>query len=146
MLTLSELLERIRPTGTPGAPNEGEQQKWREGRTAELAEVTKLLAEFEDHAQDVVAAAEADAKRRREDAQRQARRIAATLPDRIAIAKVEIADRDSERRDAEELRIRSAAEQEAARLLRTADEAIPGLVDTAVQLIWDSVTPVQRQR
>jgi hypothetical protein len=44
---LSELLERIRPTGAPGAPTEGEGQRHREQQAREVAALTDVLRSFE---------------------------------------------------------------------------------------------------
>jgi hypothetical protein len=40
VLRLSELLERIRPAGTPGAPTEGELQRRDDRRAAEIKNIT----------------------------------------------------------------------------------------------------------
>ena len=66
VLTLRELLERIRPAGTPGAPSEGDRQRQREDRAAEVADITTVLAEFEAEADAIGTAAESDAHRLRE--------------------------------------------------------------------------------
>lgn len=138
VLTLRELLERIRPAGTPGAPSEGDRQRQREHRAAEIADIAAVLHEFEAEADAIVAAAQADADRLREQAQQQAGAIRASLADRVATAGAEIGAQDERRRHTEEETIRSQAEQEAARLTKAADEALPVIVDAAIQVIWDS--------
>lgn len=142
VLTLRELLERIRPAGTPGAPTEGERERRRDDRAAELADMTVVLAEFEAEADAVIAAAELDAQRHHERARQQARQIAATLPDRVATSSADIAAHEDLQREAEEVAIRSDAAHESALLMSRAEETVPALAEAAVQVIWDSVTTV----
>lgn len=142
MLTIRELLERIRPAGTPGPPNEGERRRRSDARAAEIAEVVGLLAEFEAEADVIVDAAETAGRRQQADAHRQAARIAASTPDRVATAGAEIAARDEQERDAEAAVIGAQAEQDAERLIETSKTTIPDVVGHAVQMIWDSVTVV----
>lgn len=139
VLTLQELLERIRPAGTPGAPSEGDRQRQREDRATEVADITAVLAEFDAEADAIVTAAQSDAHRLREQAKRQAGAIRADLADRVATAGAEIGAQDERLRNSQEETIRSKAELVEARLTDAADEAIPALVDAAMQVIWDSI-------
>jgi len=145
VLTLSELLERIRPTGTPGAPTEGEQQRRSEDRAAELVLVTAVLAKFEAEADEVVAIAELEAGTRLERARQEVRRIEATLPDRVASAGAEITAIGDRRRDAEKVAIHTDAAEEVERLMNRADSAIPSLVEAAVEIIWDAISAPPEQ-
>ena len=142
MLTIRELLERIRPAGTPGPPTEGERRRRSEARAVEIAEVVALLAEFEAEADAIVDAAETAGRRVQAEARAQAARIAASTPDRVATAGTEVAARDEQERDAEASTIRAQAEQDAERLIESSKTTIPDVVGLAVKMIWDSVTVV----
>ena len=142
MLTIRELLERIRPAGTPGPPAEGERRRRSDARSAEIAEVVALLAEFEAEADAIVDAAETAGRRVQAEARARAARIAASTPDRVATAGAEVAARDEQGRDAEAATIRAQADQDAERLIERSKTTIPDVVGLAVQMIWDSVTVV----
>lgn len=142
MLTIRELLERIRPAGTPGPPTEGERRRRNDARAAEIADVVALLAEFEAEADAIVDAAEAAGRREQAEARRQAARIAASTPDRVATAGAGIAARNELERDAEVAAIRARAEQDAERLIGSSTKTIPVVAGRAVQMIWDSMTEV----
>jgi vacuolar-type H+-ATPase subunit H len=139
MLRLSELLERLRPTGTPGAPTEGEQQRHRELREREIATVTATLERFEAAAEQVIATGRAEADRVRQDGERQAARIRAQLPDRIAIARAHATRDDEEHGDDEIARVRHEADDEIARIEADAQTQIPRLVDAVVATIWSTI-------
>lgn len=135
---LSELLDRIRPAGSPGAPTEGEQQRRSSERAAEVEAIELLLATFEREADEVVAAAAEQADRIRRRADDAARRRRATVPDRIADAERETASQASQRSESLRERVESETEAEIARLLDQADHLIPTLVASATELIWDA--------
>lgn len=139
MLRLSELLERLRPAGTPGAPTEGEQQRHRELREHEIAGVTVVLERFEADAEQVIATGRAEADRFREDGERQAARIRAQLPDRIAIARAHTTRDDEEFGHDEIARVRHEAHAAIARIETDAQAQIPRLVDAVVATIWSTV-------
>lgn len=139
MLRLSELLERLRPAGTPGAPTEGEQQRHRKLREDEIADVTAVLELFEADAEQVIAAARAEADRVRQDGERRAARIRSQLPDRIAIARAHAVGHDEERGEDEIARVRRQADDEIAQIETDARTRTPELVDAVVATIWSSV-------
>jgi vacuolar-type H+-ATPase subunit H len=133
---LSELLERIRPAGTPGAPSEGELQRRDARRADEIATLTALLASFEAEADAVVAEAVREADQLRSEGQRQARELVARLPNRIAVAEAEAA-RSHERLDQLEAeQLGDEAAQSIARLQARAAGEIPQLVDDIIDVIW----------
>ncbi len=88
-LRLSELLERIRPSGTPGAPSEGQQQRIDADRAEELAELAEVLRQYEEEADALVAAANERASGRVQAAEREARQIRSGLADQVAVVQAE---------------------------------------------------------
>jgi vacuolar-type H+-ATPase subunit H len=137
VLTLQQLLERIRPAGAPGAPTEGERQRRRDNRADEIAEVTALLAEFEAEAAATVEAAELEAKRECDQARQTARKLTATLPDRVATASAEVSESDEYLIATTELELQTETDREVARLLDQAESRLPLLVDQAIDVIWN---------
>ena len=99
-----------------------------------------LLAEFETEAEALVVVAEREAQRRRDEAQQLAREISAGLRERMAATSAEIAAMDARASEAEEIAMRADAEKEMARLITSADTAIPGLVEAALNVIWDTLS------
>ncbi len=133
---LSELLERIRPAGTPGAPTEGEQPHQEAIYARELADVARILQAFEDEADGVVAAARADAERVRTEAERRESRIRAELPDRLAKAGAETTGNRNELGDDERSRLEADTAQTVERLRQTARDMTPATVDAVIDVIW----------
>jgi hypothetical protein len=136
---LTELLERIRPAGSPGAPTEGERSQYRERRETELAALIRVLHEFEAEAAAVVSSAEARAVEIRRDADTEARRVRAGIPQLVAGAESARDQLDMPADVAERNRIAEQSTTEIERLHSAADERIPALVDAVVDLIWSSV-------
>lgn len=136
---LSEILERIRPAGAPGAPTEGEFQHRLDRRADEIATLTAVLASFEAEADAVVARARAEADRLRSEAQRRVHEIAASLPDRVAVAEARAAHLLEERDQVEHERIRSEAAATISNLQARAEVQIPALVEEAMAMIWSQV-------
>ena len=141
VLRLSELLERIRPAGAPGAPTEGELQRSRDQSASEIASITAILASFEAEADAVVASAQAEADHLRSAGQRRAHELLLGLSDRVAVAEAQAAQIHEERHRDETTRLRSEAAQTIARLHDRADIEIPGLVDEVIGVIWSQVSP-----
>lgn len=139
MLRLSELLERLRPAGTPGAPTEGEQQRRHELREHEIAAVSAKLRTFEAGAEQVVAAGHAEAERLRSEGEQRVHAIRAQLPDRIAIARAEAVQQDEERGTSEITDVERDAEQEIARIEAAADTQVPQLADAVVATLWSTL-------
>ena len=136
---LSELLERIRPAGAPGAPTEGEFQHRPDRRAQEIATLAAVLASFEAEADGVVATARAEADRLRSEAQRRVHEIAGSLPDRVAVAEARAAQLLEERDQVEHERIRSEAVATISTLQTRAEVQIPALVEEAMAMIWSQV-------
>ena len=143
MLRLSELLERLRPAGTPGAPTEGEQQRRHEQQEREIAALSLTLRGFEAEAEQLLAAAHAEADRLRSEGEQRVHAIRAQLPDRIAIARAEAAQQDEERGTSEITDVERDAEQEIARIAAIADTQIPQLADAVVATIWSTLAASQ---
>ena len=135
---LSELLERIRPAGTPGAPSEGERQRRDARRADEIAKVTAVLAALEAEADAVVAEAVQEADRLHSDASRHVQEIAARLPDRIAVAEAEAARLREDLDQIEVEKLRDDAAESIAHLRERADVEIPRLVDEIVEVVWSA--------
>lgn len=143
---LSELLERIRPAGTPGAPTEGEEQRQQVDRAREVAGIAAVLAAFEQEADAVIAAATTRATKLVHDAEREARQIRAAVPDRMATARA-AAVREHQRRDeAEQARLEAQIAAEVAHLESRAAERIPKLVAAASHAVWAIVGDDRRSR
>lgn len=132
---LSELLERIRPAGTPGAPSDLISQR-QQAAAEELAELVRVLSCFEVEADDVVAGAREQAARVRADAERRAEETRANLPERLAVVESSGVRQVEDRGDVEIARIAAESEQEIARLTSRAEVHLPELVDTSIEVIW----------
>lgn len=135
-LRLSELLERIRPAGAPGAPTEGEEQREHFDRNQEIADIAAALDEFEAEAGLLVAAASAAATELGRNAERRAREIRATVPDRVATVQATAAQNHERRDQAEQSQVADQTRTEIARLETQAAALIPPLVATATDTIW----------
>jgi vacuolar-type H+-ATPase subunit H len=140
-LRLSELLERIRPAGAPGALTEGERQRDRDHRAREIAPITIVLASFEAEADALVRTALAEADRLRSEGRRRAHEIRAEVPDRIAVAEASAAQTYEEYGRDEMTRLRSQAAQTIAQLHDRSEIEIPGVVAEVIEVIWSQVPP-----
>ncbi|MGB5759887.1 MAG: hypothetical protein WBM50_23440, partial [Acidimicrobiales bacterium] len=132
---LSELLERIRPAGTPGAPSEGEQQREEFDRVNEIAELAAVLEAFEEEADAMTSAATEQAAAVRRDADRQARQIRAGVPDRIATVQAAATRAHDERDQAMRDSVGVETTAEVTRLETRAATLIPSLRDAALHTI-----------
>jgi hypothetical protein len=140
-LRLSELLERIRPAGSPGAPTEGERQRRRDDRATEIADLARLLASFADESAARVEAAQEEAARLRRSGQTRAAEVHAGLSGRVAVAVARVTEHHQDLDRNDEARIRQEADREIARLHARADAEIPHLVDRTMQVIWSLTAP-----
>jgi hypothetical protein len=145
-LGLSELLERIRPAGAPGAPTEGERQRRRDDRASEIAGIAHVLASFEAESRTTVAAANAEGERLRRVGQARAAEARAGAPDRIAVGVVQAGERHQDLDRSDAARVRAEADREIACLQERAEADIPRLVDRAMQVIWSSTVPSDDER
>ena len=138
MLRLSELLERIRPAGAPGAAAASDEQRRHDLLAAELTEIMLALAEFEREAEQIVDAAQEEAEQLRSDGERRAARIRAGLADRVAVARAE--GTEQKEIDEEHDAIVDATRRDIDQLRRRAEQRLPALSDTIVESIW-SILP-----
>jgi len=145
VLRLSELLERIRPAGTPGAPTEGEVQRRDDRRAAEIAEITTILASFETEADAIISDAQSAAHEIRSGGHRIARETAAALPDRRAVAEAEAAHLLEERDRVEAEQLRSQTERTISELRANAEARTPLLVEEVMEVIWSQLLPEKTQ-
>ena len=134
MLRLSELLERIRPAGAPGAAAEGDEQHRRSILHAEIADVDRVLDDFEREADQLVVTARHEAEQIRQDGERRAEQIRSSLADRLAVARA--GGTESNDSDAEREAIVETTRHDAERLRLDAGTRIPALADTIVESIW----------
>ena len=140
VLRLSELLERIRPAGTPGPALEHGESRRRARLDQELADVAPLLADFERDADRLRDAAAAEADGLRRDAERRARQIRSGLPERIAVARAQTSEALDRASHDEQDEIAQETERTLSRLRRSADEGRAALVDEVVDTIWAGIT------
>jgi hypothetical protein len=138
---LSELLERIRPAGTPGAPSEGEVRRRDQRRAGEIASIALLLASWEGEADAVVAAGRADADRLLADGRRRADQIDSRLPDHVAHAEADAAHASARQDEVEVERLRRATADTISELRARADARLPGMVEEVTEVIWSQVAP-----
>lgn len=143
MPPLGEILRRFRFHGVPGAPRSAAVPA--EGATrieAELAPVFSALEEAQRRSSDIVAAAEADAARRRAEAGERSRRIVAEAQAAAGPARAEAVDERLARAAGEQEQLRADGRLEAERIERVAAERTPALVEAVVRrvLLLASVT------
>jgi len=138
VVRLSELLERIRPTGAPGAGSEGGQLG--DIRAAEeISDVVRVLERFDVEVKDAIAAAHDRADRVRERAERQVGRIRSDLPRAVAEAQVTGAAAPARERDIEITHISRERDDEIERLNDRASDALPQLVEAAMNVIREDL-------
>ncbi len=138
-MRLSELLERIRPAGAPGAAGEGEQQRRRENRDRELAEIVAALQHPERAAADSVVQAQQSAERLHADANRSIAKLRVELPQQLAVQRTIVSSTDDTALDDEHRRILGQGRDEAARITQQAAAGTPTLVSVALDSIWSTV-------
>ncbi len=133
---LTELLERIRPAGAPGAAAPGV-RRGDEARAAEVARAAQLLAENEAEADGVVAEATAQAAAMRGRTDREIESITAQVPERVAVAESEATQREERRGATAAKEVDEGARCEAQRRRDAAMARMGELVDSAVRQIWE---------
>jgi vacuolar-type H+-ATPase subunit H len=133
VVRLSELLERIRPIGTPGAPADATPQR-EQAALDEIAAVSALLAAFEAEADAVVAAARQQAVGVRSEADRAAQQIRADIPDLVAVARTGLTTGAEQRADETVERLAADADRQVAALGSQA--RIDRVVDDVVEALW----------
>ncbi len=143
VLALSELLERIRPAGAPGAPTEGERQRDEADRRAELAVVAEVIATFVAEADAIVESARSESDAIRGEADRRVERLRQQLPDRIARAEALTMTTHDQRLGDERAVVLEQARREIERIDAAAAENTPRLVEKALETIWSmALTPL----
>jgi hypothetical protein len=145
VLRLSELLERIRPAGTPGAPTEGELQHRGDRRAAEIAAITAILTSFETEADLLVATARTEADQVRSRGHSRVRGTAAAVPDRMAVAEAESAHLLERRDRVETEQLHSQTELAISQLRVQAEARTPFLVAEIMEVIWSQLLPPSTQ-
>ena len=141
VLRLSELLERVRPAGAPGAPTEGDLQRRDAAEAEELADLAAVLRAFDDEADGVVAAARTEAARIRSDAEQRASRIRVELPDRIAAAQATTVEEHHRLDEDTRERVVADAQAQTEQLRRDFERRMPATVDRVIALVWDDIGP-----
>ncbi len=141
VLRLSELLERIRPAGTPGAPTEGELQHRDDRRAGEIESITAILSSFETEADAIIATARNEADQLRSRGRSRARDAASGLPDRMAIAEAEAAHLLEQRDRVETDQLNSQTELTISQLRAQAEVRTPLLVEEIMEVIWSQLLP-----
>lgn len=139
VVRLSELLERIRPAGTPGPAAEGGELQRRAHLDDELADIARLLAGFEREADHIRETAHEEADGLRRNAEHRARQIRSGLPDRIAVARAQASESLDRARHTEQDEIAQQTERTLGRLRQNADERRAALVHEILDAIWSSI-------
>ncbi len=139
VLRLSELLERIRPAGTPGAAMGGE----RRGLAAveEIDAIAREVERYRAEAHDIIVAAESTADEIRQGAQERARRARADVPDQIAVVTASITQAEQTRTDDELIAIADRTAHRLDELTSRAETMVPSLVAAALESIWSAFAP-----
>jgi hypothetical protein len=138
VMRLSELLDRIRPAGAPGAASEGEYQRARDALD-EIAGIAELLRSFEAEADAVITAGHDEAEQLRRRAERRVHEIHAELPDRLAMAGTGSARQAEVEGDARLEGIADETDRVIRELRSRAAGRMPRLVDAALEVVWQSL-------
>ena len=138
---LSELLERIRPAGTPGAAGDAVTADER-AREGELAAVVAELALFDAEADRTTEAAHEWASEIIADAERRARAIRDQQADRVAVAGAAGAAAETAENADECRRITAAAATEIERRRERAVAERDRVAARVVDVIWSSIAEV----
>lgn len=132
---LSQLLERIRPAGVPGAPGESTPQR-DQAAADEIAELVRVLERFDAEAGEVLDTARSLAARLLIDAERRAEQIRVDIPDRLAAAESLVFAPADGRDDAEAVALEAESRRQIAVVRQRAEPRIPELVGDAIAVIW----------
>jgi F0F1-type ATP synthase membrane subunit b/b' len=132
---LTELLERIRPAGAPGAavgagPGVGPPAD------VELAGLFVELARIEAEADAVVDRARQRADQIAAEAERSVARVEAGLPERVAVAQAEVAESEDRRREADVAGVVDDAGRIAEQRREAAMARLDDVVGAAIDRIW----------
>jgi len=141
MSRLSEVLERIRPAGAPGASAEGAGRREQDRFEHDTAAIAAVLAEFEAEADLVIEAARREAAEIREQAERRVQQITSGLPDQIAVALAAAKEQHLAGADEELARARDESLSKVERLRTQAAEGTDRVIDAVVTTIWSILPP-----
>ncbi len=141
---LSELLERIRPTGAPGAPSEGERERLESGRIEEMAAIAVVLSAFEQEAGTLIAAANDQATRLHNDAEQREHEIHSGLPDQMAAAETAETEVTNTQTTHDQQAVRAASAEAIAVIQGRSNALISSLEKATMEAIW-SIVPVEAQ-
>lgn len=135
-IRLSELLDRIRPAGAPGAPTDAEPRRDL-AASEETAHLVRLLEGFEAEADELVAQATRDADEIRAEGERTAGVLRAELPERVAAASAEIVGAVEHDETASVATVTEQADAQVAALRRGAD--LDRVAAQVVDVIWSAI-------
>jgi vacuolar-type H+-ATPase subunit H len=131
-----DLLDRLRPVGTPGAATPvGVPADRRAEVAAELEPVFALLADVEAECERLRRAADADASRRQTDAAQRAREIVARARAAAKAERAATAARLRAESDADAAELQAGAEREAEEVRRRAQGQIAAVVAAVVDQV-----------
>lgn len=125
-----DILQRFRPSGTPGAASSGGVPADRVTElSVELGPVIDQLADAQAEAERIRADAVLEAEKRRQAALRRASDLVAAARREMAAERADAATQVSRRVEEEDTELLAAAASEAAAVRRRADERMPAYVD-----------------
>lgn len=134
-LRLSDLLDRIRPAGAPGAPAEGESRR-QQALAEELGAITDELLAIDGAADEIVAQARRRAAEIATDGDRHARQLRAELPDRVAVARSSNVGREEHEIDDQLAQLAEQTQRAITARRQALESRSDALVAEAVDLIW----------
>lgn len=143
-MRLSELLERIRPAGTPGSADSAESNVAR-AAADELADLVAALRGYDDAADHQLEDARARAEELRADGERRAGQVRDGAAERIAVAAAEARETDRARVDAEQRHIAESTDTEIDRRRTSAEAAREQLVDRVLDVVRDLAIPAMER-
>ena len=147
MPSVREFLERLRPSGTPGAPSAAGVPVDRVAEVAaELEPVFTALDEIQARATRMRDEARAAAAERRERGREQARSILDEASRRSGAERAEAAAAVKARSAAVVQGILEAAQSDAEQIRATAAQRMPGFGEDIANLAWETVTRTEGDR
>lgn len=146
MPSVREFLERLRPSGTPGAPSAAGVPVDRVAEVAaELEPVFDALDAVQTEAERTRQQAAEEAKRIREDGHERARAISADATQKAGAERASAAAAVEARRETVVHAILDTARTRAADIARSADERMPAFADEAQRQAWTRLSAIAEQ-
>lgn len=136
-MRLSELLERIRPAGTPGSADSAESNVER-AAAVEIAAVATVLRRFDEKIDTELAEARSRSDAIRADGERRAALVRDGAVEQVAVAATAARESDRARVEDERRRVAATTSVEIERRRTSADAAREQLVDRVFTLIRSS--------